>query len=86
MYESINWHVLERGEIVQLHAEGTSLHQAIIDDFTEDRRIVWVRLNGLNERKLLLHDDGIGLFPLGCDAPQERHFSVRDRHKEPDYV
>jgi hypothetical protein len=86
MYESINWHVLERGELVQLHAEGTSLHQAIIDDFTEDRRIVWVRLNGLNERKLLLQDDGIRIFPIGCGAPQTRHLFAKDRPKEPDYV
>jgi hypothetical protein len=86
MYEFTDWNLLERGEVVHLQAEGTSVRQAIIDDFTEDRRIVWVRLTGLNERKLLLHDDGIGIFPFGCAAPQARHLSVRDRPKEPDYV
>ena len=65
-----SWHQLKRGDAVQLRADGASLCHATIDDFSEDRRVVWVRMTELNERKLVLFDDGVGIMPIGCTYSQ----------------
>lgn len=70
MDEPTFWHELKRGDTVQLRADGRNLCHATIDDFSDDRMVVWVLMKELNERKLVLFDDGVGIMPIGCTSSQ----------------
>jgi hypothetical protein len=64
MNQSSLWQALERGDAVQLQGDGARYCYAIIDEFSADRMMVWVRTRDLNERKLVLYDDGVGIVPI----------------------
>ncbi|MNI89635.1 hypothetical protein D3C85_1832080 [compost metagenome] len=51
------WPDFERGDLIHVRADGKALRKATVDDFTEDRSVVWVRLEELNERKILLLEE-----------------------------
>lgn len=76
MDQSAVWHELERGDAVHLYTGGPNLSHATIDDFSEDRRLVWVRLDELNERKLVLYEDGVGIVPIMGKFSQRRANSL----------
>jgi len=65
------WQEFQRGDLVQVRADGVVLCQATIDDFNEDRSVIWVRLKELNERKILLFDEGVQIVPLAYVSSQE---------------
>lgn len=65
------WPDFERGDLVQVRADGVDLHQATIDDFTDDRSVVWVRLKELNERKILLLDEVVRMVPIAGASSQQ---------------
>lgn len=57
-----DWPDLQRGDPVELRFGDSEEFQGTIDDYSEDRSAVWVRLYGLNERKLILADEGVQIF------------------------
>jgi hypothetical protein len=57
-----DWTQLQRGDNVLLSAAGLARSWATIEDFAEDRSVVWVRVGDLNERKLLVPTDGVKIY------------------------
>ncbi|MCO4253723.1 hypothetical protein [Pseudarthrobacter cellobiosi] len=62
MNDVISWSDLQRGDQVRLLYGEYSGEPGIIDDFTDDRATMWVRLQDLNERKLILLEDEVEIL------------------------
>ncbi|EMY34873.1 hypothetical protein D477_007344 [Arthrobacter crystallopoietes BAB-32] len=59
------WSDLQVGDCVRVRQQYPHMEQlAVIDEFTRDRGAVWVRLLDLNERRLILSDDGVEVLRL----------------------
>lgn len=51
-----DWRTLQCGEEIELH--GSSIFRGWIDDFTEEREVLWIQLINGNGRKMFHQEDG----------------------------
>ncbi|MFJ4029353.1 hypothetical protein ACIPWF_18375 [Paenarthrobacter sp. NPDC089989] len=59
MSEAISWKKLRRGDVVTVKPVHGRAMEATIDDYFQDRRMVWIRLHDTQERRIITPRDGI---------------------------
>lgn len=75
-FNASRWNTLSKGEEVEILANHSSKLHGLIDDFTDDRSVVWVHLSGGRGRRMFHQDDGWEVRVL-CSAPWKRILSSR---------
>ncbi|WP_285246598.1 hypothetical protein [Pseudarthrobacter sp. efr-133-R2A-89] len=53
-----HWRSLSRGEEIEVFDDALVIALGVVDDFTHDRRILWLHLTYGGGRRMFHHEDG----------------------------
>lgn len=56
------WNILRPGEFVELWSGDSYLYLALVDDLSEDGKIIWLIEDGTGSRRLHIRGDAVTLY------------------------
>lgn len=63
-FHTFDWRRIKRGDKVDVLDNGMIISSGVVDDFTSDRQVVWLRLSYGRGRKMFHQQDGWQLCPV----------------------